>query len=88
MGRPVDPIIAELVRARREQGLTGRQVAARIGVVQSQLSYWETGARRPLAQNLADWAQALGYELTLRPLSTPLSPVARGLTCTDPVSIP
>jgi transcriptional regulator with XRE-family HTH domain len=50
----------KLTRARKAQGLTQRQLAAKMGVWPSVLCHWETGTRSPNVDSLVRVAIALG----------------------------
>lgn len=52
--------IDELVAARRERGLTQRQVADRMGVSQGAVSHFEAGDRDPRLSTIRRYALALG----------------------------
>lgn len=45
--------------ARREQGLTQRELASRLGVSQTTISFWETGAETPTVAHLIQIALEL-----------------------------
>lgn len=61
-------IIADLRNIRVEQNLSQEALAASIGMnSQSGICNWEKGRRSPTLVTLTCWADALGYELTLRP---------------------
>ena len=49
-----------LAQLRRERGMTQRELAARVGCYQKDISRWETGVRTPGAESLAKLAAALG----------------------------
>lgn len=51
---------AELRRLREQAGLSGRQLAERVGVSQSKVSRIESGAALPSLPQVADWAAAAG----------------------------
>lgn len=61
-----EQIVDGLVRTRRLMGMSQRDVANRIGVWQSTVSDWESGAQPALA-SVVRWAEVLGYRLTLVP---------------------
>lgn len=46
--------------ARKEAGLTGAQLAERLGVTQGMVSRWESGANSLTVTRLAEIAEALG----------------------------
>ena len=58
---------AELIRARREAGLSQRELARRAGTSQSTLSAYEAGRKQPSAATLARLLDITGAELTVRP---------------------
>ena len=61
-------MIARLVQARLEQGLTRRELAARMGYYAGNMSRWENEQSCPNFRALNDWAMALGFHLVLEPL--------------------
>ncbi|MFC4912556.1 helix-turn-helix domain-containing protein [Actinomadura gamaensis] len=61
-------VLNRLTAARAAQGLSLRQLAARMPYRSSAVSAWETGARTPMLDALAAWSDALGYRLTLIPI--------------------
>lgn len=63
--RILRPIIAELITARLLKGWTQRDLAARFNMRQSEISGWERLAMLPTVASLAEWADALGYDLSL-----------------------
>lgn len=63
----VKPFITLLVTARHAAGLTQRDLAERMGIVQSLLGGWESGRQVPTVMSVANWADALGYELAMLP---------------------
>lgn len=63
-------IIRELRRVRLERGIEIEPLAASFNVYGSAVSAWETGMRNksvPSLRSLMAWADALGFELWLRP---------------------
>ncbi len=49
-----------MARALREQaGITGAEMARRLGVTPPALSLWERGIRRPNAEHAQAWAEVL-----------------------------
>lgn len=60
-------IVKQLRKIRREQELDQSEVAALAGLYPNHISQLETGRRAPTLPTLSMWANALGYELTLRP---------------------
>lgn len=61
-------IIQQLRQIRIEQKCSQDAVSALIGVnSRGQVSAWESGRVGPQYETLNKWADALGYELTLRP---------------------
>ena len=53
-----------LKRERKEQGLSQKELAARIGVAQSTLSEWETSVRYPGIDKLYDIARCLKIKVS------------------------
>lgn len=78
MELPLQPIIAELVAARRQAKLSQRALGAKIGLAQSHVSKIERGTVDPQLSNLLEIARALGLELTLVPKR--LVPAVRALS--------
>jgi transcriptional regulator with XRE-family HTH domain len=66
LGRgPVAEAIRALRRRREELGLSGEEVARRIGCTDALVYKWEVGMRRPSPPMLWDWAEVLGGEVAL-----------------------
>lgn len=61
-----EPIITALRNERLRRRWPQRRLAGLLGVQQSVVSEWETGAVDPLSVNLERWAEALGFEVVLR----------------------
>ncbi|MCL2343802.1 MAG: helix-turn-helix domain-containing protein [Firmicutes bacterium] len=61
--RPYYEIIAQLIDARNEQGLTQEALAARTGIQRSNISRLESGNYNPSLEFLSRIAQGLGREL-------------------------
>jgi len=61
------PIVKELWRIRIESNLSQVELACDMGVGQNVLSFREMGRVSPQLNTLSEWADALGYELTLKP---------------------
>ncbi len=70
-------LAAELILLRRMRGLTQRQVSARSGIQQSEISRIEGGRANPTAATLAALARALGGELRLVPARVRKGPSVR-----------
>lgn len=64
--KSLPPVIIQLRRAREGQGLTQSQLAKRIGVDRVHIQKWENLWNRPRFQMLIDWANALGFELSVK----------------------
>lgn len=60
-------LAAELILLRKRRGLTQRQLSARTGVQQSEISRIEGGRANPTAATLAALTRALGGELRIVP---------------------
>ena len=60
-------LAAELILLRRKRGLTQRQLSARSGIQQSEISRIEGGRANPTAATLAAFARALDGELRIVP---------------------
>jgi transcriptional regulator with XRE-family HTH domain len=61
------PIVKELRRIRIESNLSQVELACDMGVGQNVLSFREMGRVSPQLRTLSEWADALGYEITLKP---------------------
>lgn len=77
MRSPLQPLIVELARARREAKVSQRALGTKIGLAQSHVSKIERGAVDPQLSNLLEIARALGLELMLVPKR--LLPTVRAL---------
>lgn len=62
-------IMEQLIIARKSWKLTVPDVAKRIGCDKATLYHLECGDKLPSGKILVKWAEALGYELALRPKS-------------------
>ncbi len=60
-------LAAELILLHKRRGLTQRQLSARTGIQQNEISRIEGGRANPTAGTLAALARALGGELRIRP---------------------
>lgn len=70
-------LLSERIRAWRESnGLSQSQLARRIGVQPSTVSYWESGTNLPSAKHLEMLAAALG--ITMRGFYGPIRKRAKG----------
>lgn len=67
-GRPLVQYRAtrELHQERQRIGLSRADVAERSGYHETMLGRWERGERAPSLRQLADWAGALGMEVTIK----------------------
>ena len=59
--------IQSLVKARKERGLTQKEVAHRSGLTQQMVSRIETTGNSPTLGNLIKYTQAIGVRLTITP---------------------
>jgi len=66
--RSPHPIIQKLADARVKQQVSQEEMAVLIGQQQNILSRYEIGRTTPGLVPLLRWANALGYDLVLRPL--------------------
>jgi transcriptional regulator with XRE-family HTH domain len=66
--RESHPIVQELRAVRRAWKKPLEEIAELSGYHRGQLSGYENGAHVPNLRTLGNWAQALGYELVLRPI--------------------
>ena len=55
----------QLVHLRQQHGISQAELANRLGVTQTAVSYWETGRRQPGLDDVERWAAALGASPTL-----------------------
>lgn len=70
MTRDPHPFIARLEVRRAELGLSLDAVSALTGLSRAALSQWKNGVRRPVVENLEQYADALGMRLELVSLDT------------------
>jgi transcriptional regulator with XRE-family HTH domain len=70
-------LAAELIVLRKRHGLTQRQLSARTGIQQSEISRIEGGRANPTATTLAALARALGGELRIVPTRVRKGPSVR-----------
>ena len=61
--RPQYELIAQIVKARKENGLTQQELAERIGTKQSNISRLESGDYNPSLDFIIKTAQGLGKEI-------------------------
>lgn len=66
----LSPVIKGLVEVRLAWGLERVEVAHRAGILYRNLLNYESGVSEPHMSGLRRWANALGYELSLRPLES------------------
>lgn len=60
------PSYQELLKwARKEQGLTLKQVAKRYGATEAEISHLELGKRTPNIDKLEKWANAVGMQVKI-----------------------
>jgi transcriptional regulator with XRE-family HTH domain len=59
--------VKALVEVRIAWKLTQNDVCSRMGIRRDHLAQLETGVQPPVLATLEKWADALGYELGLRP---------------------
>ncbi len=69
MIKPVHPIITELKAIRRSQGVSQDAIGAAMGNDEHSktINRLETGRHNPMLATITGWADALDYELVLRP---------------------
>ena len=65
--RTAADLTRHLAATRRERGISQRELAGILHVVQSALSHWESGKHVVGISNTVEWAAALGYDLALIP---------------------
>ena len=58
-------MVSQLVKRRKELGMTQEELNYKIGVADRLVSKWECGLRTPNSFNLLCWAQALDAEFIL-----------------------
>jgi len=63
----------ELLQLRQRAGLTQRQLGAKAGIQQAEISRIEAGNSNPTLSTIASLARALGAELSLSPARSPRS---------------
>jgi transcriptional regulator with XRE-family HTH domain len=61
------PIVKELRRIRLDNKMSQCALASDLDIGQNVLSFREMGRVSPQLNTLSEWAEALGYELTLKP---------------------
>lgn len=64
--RLFDPVIDQLIAARRKRGLRQEDIDEKIGCAERLVSKWECRTKYPSNYNLVLWAQALGVTLTVQ----------------------
>lgn len=62
----VDPLVAELRKARLQRGLTLFDLAQHMPVNLQMLSSWETGRTKPTLGSLRRWLDALNLDVQLK----------------------
>ena len=62
-------VVNELADARVEQGIARVDLAEAAGYHVMILGRYERGEATPSLQRLVDWAEALGFEITIKPRS-------------------
>jgi transcriptional regulator with XRE-family HTH domain len=67
MATRIHPVIVALTKARKERGLSQRELGALAQVSYGSINAGEGGRRQTTLAVLADWAAALGFELHLLP---------------------
>lgn len=77
-----DPILDALRAERERRGWSQTELGERLGRRSYNTAYnWECGVNEPKLSSLRAWARALGYDVTL----TPLSAAQAKPTCTCPM---
>ena len=61
------PVITDLTTSRRNLGLSQEELSDRMGYARGNLSTYELGRSAPNMRFLTTWAQALGFDITLKP---------------------
>lgn len=62
----VDPIVAQLVRRRKELGVSQRVLARKAGLAPSTINEVEHGYHSPTLTVLRAWSNALGIDINTR----------------------
>jgi len=70
-------LAVELILLRKQRGLTQRQLSARSGIQQGEISRVEGGSANPTAATLGALARALGGELRIMPARVDKGPLFR-----------
>lgn len=60
-------LIGELYEIRRAWGFSPEVIADRVGISARTIRYAEMGHRYPCIDTIELWAEALGYDVVLRP---------------------
>lgn len=68
-------LLAQLIDAREEAGITQRQLAAKMHAGYASVKAWEEGYNAPGAERFVLWADTLGYDVVLRPRKGKDAPV-------------
>lgn len=74
-----DPLIVELVAARRGQGISQVAVAARLGCAQPSVCQFETGLVSSTIERPARYAAAIGHRIVVRPDHRTIRPIPLAL---------
>ena len=64
-GPQAKEIIDQLIRARKDTGITQGVLIERLHISQATLSHWESGYRMPDLNKLTSWAAEVGQEVTV-----------------------
>lgn len=72
MTRDVVAVWVETLRMERLRlKMRQQDVADKMGVNRTMIAYWENGRTQPLTANMAAWAAALGFEVTMSRVRVP-----------------
>lgn len=61
------PLIAQLLRARTQRGITQGALADQVFTSTQSVHCWEAGKTDPRLSSIAAYADALGYDIVLAP---------------------
>lgn len=68
--RTVSHMVRQLVKIMDASGKSYGEIAKKAGVHRVTISRWKSGAASPLLSDMENVAQAMGYEITFRPIQT------------------
>ena len=68
MSYPENWIIADLTNLRKELGISRREVAEAIDVIEATITKWENNETDPGSRSIVSYARFLKYEFDLHPI--------------------